>query len=418
MLLLCSRLLRCKQVMGLWFSQLLNHIRFDDKDNRTPRQARDKFAHIRDIWTLFHTNLSRHYHPGSNITVDEQLVPFRGRCSFIQYIPSKPDKYGIKIFWACDSETNYPLRGFPYLGREQTGPRPVTENNVAIGTNTVLKLTEDFKGSGRNVTCDNFFTSLDLAERLAKDNLTLVGTLRRNKPFLPTTFQAKKHLPLGESVFLFRKQSALVSYQSKKDKNVLMLSTMHSAPERCETSGKPEIVLTYNKTKGGVDALDQMAHAFTVKRKTKRWPLVIFFNIIDLSTIAARVIWQARLPDDKLSHDDNRQLFIIAIAREMVLEQVQRRASIPTLNLPIKQNIDTVLKSLLPTPPQAASTSTPQNQRKRPKPHATAQPEPKKQKRCSLCPGKTDRKTKTCCQKCYRHICKDHTVVMCLHCSE
>ena len=51
--------------------------------------------------------------PGDNITVDEQLVPFRGRCSFIQYMPSKPDKYGIKIFWACDSETAYPFRGAP-----------------------------------------------------------------------------------------------------------------------------------------------------------------------------------------------------------------------------------------------------------------------------------------------------------------
>ena len=50
----------------------------------------------------------------------------------------------------------------------------------------------------------------------------------------------------------------------------------------CTESQKPEIFLTYNKTKGGVDAVDQMAHAFTTKmengggvtdvpqRKTKR----------------------------------------------------------------------------------------------------------------------------------------------------
>lgn len=400
------------------FSHLLNHLRFDDKETRTPRQKRDKFAHIRELWDLFLLNLSRHYHPGQSITVDEQLVPFRGRCPFIQYIPSKPDKYGIKIFWVCDNETKYPLRGFAYLGREQTGPRPVTENNVAIGTNTVLKLTEDFTGSGRNVTCDNFFTNLDLAERLVKKNLTLVGTIRRNKPVLPETFQAKKNLPLGESAFLFRKETTLVSYQSKRAKNVLLLSTMHSAPERCEASGKPEIVLAYNKTKGGVDALDQMAHAFTVKRKTKRWPLVIFFNMVDLSTIAARVIWQAKLPEDKLSHEDNRQLFIIAAAREFVIQQIQRRTAVPTLNLPIKQNMDSVLKTLLPTASMPAATSTPTNKRKRSKPEAASQSEPKKQKRCSLCPAKRDRKTKTCCPKCDRHICKDHTVVMCTNCSE
>ncbi|GFN83764.1 hypothetical protein PoB_001027000 [Plakobranchus ocellatus] len=46
---------------------------------------------------------------------------------------------------------------------------------------------------------------------------------------------------------LFRSGNSLnpvVSYQSKKEKNVFLLSTMHSVPGRCETSGKPEIVLT------------------------------------------------------------------------------------------------------------------------------------------------------------------------------
>ena len=32
------------------------------------------------------------------LTVHEQLVPFRASCSFIQYIPSKPVKYGLKLF--------------------------------------------------------------------------------------------------------------------------------------------------------------------------------------------------------------------------------------------------------------------------------------------------------------------------------
>ncbi|KAF0026097.1 hypothetical protein F2P81_020834 [Scophthalmus maximus] len=33
---------------------------------------------------------------GTDVTVDERLVPFRGRCPFKQYILSKPGKYGIK----------------------------------------------------------------------------------------------------------------------------------------------------------------------------------------------------------------------------------------------------------------------------------------------------------------------------------
>ncbi|KRY40660.1 hypothetical protein T01_2992 [Trichinella spiralis] len=36
-------------------------------------------------------------HPGAHITVDEQLIPFHGRCSLIVRIKSKPGKYGIKL---------------------------------------------------------------------------------------------------------------------------------------------------------------------------------------------------------------------------------------------------------------------------------------------------------------------------------
>ena len=70
---------------------------------------------------------------------------------------------------------------------------------------------------------------------------------------------------------------------------------------------KPEIILKYNQTKGSMDSIDQMAMTFTTKRKTKRWPLVIFFNVLDLATIAPRVIFKQRYSIDSLAHEDHRQ---------------------------------------------------------------------------------------------------------------
>jgi hypothetical protein len=46
------------------------------------------------------------YNPGPNVTVDEQLMPFRGRCPFRQYM-SKPAKYRIRILAACDAASSY-----------------------------------------------------------------------------------------------------------------------------------------------------------------------------------------------------------------------------------------------------------------------------------------------------------------------
>ena len=38
---------------------------------------------------------------------------------------------------------------------------------------------------GHNITMDNFFTTVPLAEKLLKENLTIVGTLRKCKRDIP-----------------------------------------------------------------------------------------------------------------------------------------------------------------------------------------------------------------------------------------
>ena len=67
-----------------------------------------------------------------------------------------------------------------------------------------------------------------------------------------------------------------------------MLSTMHSQPEIESTlDQKPSIILFHNETKGGVGTLDRRLILYSIKRMTRRWPLVLFYNTIDVSTINA-----------------------------------------------------------------------------------------------------------------------------------
>ena len=74
------------------FSLLLRILRFDDLTTRAERARSDKFAPMRSLWDKFVDKCRRNYGPGPHLTVDEQLVPFRGRCPFKVYIPSKPAK--------------------------------------------------------------------------------------------------------------------------------------------------------------------------------------------------------------------------------------------------------------------------------------------------------------------------------------
>lgn len=100
------------------FQEVTRFIRFDNKDTRAERRNLDKLAAFRDIWEMFVARLSSIYNSGFDMTVDEQLVAFRGKCPFCQYMKSKPAKYGIKIRWVCDSKNSFPLNGQVYLGKQ------------------------------------------------------------------------------------------------------------------------------------------------------------------------------------------------------------------------------------------------------------------------------------------------------------
>lgn len=149
---------------------------FHDKLSR-PRRRHDKLSAIhkvRDLWTHC---LELLFSPDRDICVDEQLFLFRGRCNFKQYIPTKPAKYGLKIWTACDVKTSYAWRLQVYTGK--AGDRV----EVNQGMRVVLELTEGLQGNV--ITCDNFFTSFALAEELLRRKLALVGTIRKKKPELP-----------------------------------------------------------------------------------------------------------------------------------------------------------------------------------------------------------------------------------------
>ena len=51
------------------------------------------------------------------------------------------------------------------------------------GMRVIMDLTQEPRG--QNVTCDNFFTSYMLGQALLKRNITMLGTMRRNKTELP-----------------------------------------------------------------------------------------------------------------------------------------------------------------------------------------------------------------------------------------
>ncbi|KAL7369940.1 hypothetical protein ABVT39_013743 [Epinephelus coioides] len=108
-----------KATMGLRrYENIRRFIRFDDRRTRALRLETDHMTAFRYVWECFLDNCRRRFIPSDCVTIDEQLVPFRGRCRFLQYMPSKPAKYGLKIFWMCDARVPYAIDGTVYTGRQ------------------------------------------------------------------------------------------------------------------------------------------------------------------------------------------------------------------------------------------------------------------------------------------------------------
>lgn len=376
------------------FRFLLTCLRFDDIRNRAHRKETDKLAAIRFLIDQFNENCKKHYSLSELVTVDEMLDAFRGRCGFIQYIPSKPAKYGIKMFALTDARMFYTGHLEIYCGKQVAGPYLYDNTPHAI----VKRMVKCISKSGRNVTCDNWFTSIPLAvDLLENDKLTMVGTIRKNKREIPPFMTVAKDRPVESSIFAFRKNMTLVSYKPKKDKVVLVLSTLHdddsidSDSEKC----KPEIITFYNDTKSGVDKVDEMKCTYSVTRITRRWPFIIFSSLLNIAGINGYVIYKSN-SDSTIPRKD----YLKVLAKELLHDYMVMKVNLSSTPVNIKNRVKEILG--LPTAealPRAPQTTT--------------------RGRCNFCDRKKNRPTRFSCNVCNKFVCLEHvSAYLCSECSE
>ncbi|KAI5099947.1 dual specificity protein phosphatase 26 isoform X1 [Silurus meridionalis] len=290
------------------FISIMQHLRFDYEDMRAERVKTDKFAAISDIWTRFIKNCVESFTPGEHMTIDEQLFPTKVRCPFTQYIATKPDKFGIKFWLATDLETKYVCNASPYLGKD-----PSRQKGERLAENVVMNLMEPFLDNGRNVTTDNFFTSMSLSHRLLQRKTTLLGTVNKARRELPQLAKDTAQRELFSTSVLKSGSVCLTIYSPKKNKTVCVLSSMHQDVTIGDSrKRKPNMITDYNHMKCGVDVLDQMARMYSVRAATRRWPVAFFYNMLDLAAVNAYILYKACT-----GWTGKRRLFLSLLAKEL-----------------------------------------------------------------------------------------------------
>lgn len=161
-----------------------------------------------------------------------------------------------------------------------------------------------------------------------------------------------------------------------------------------EESRKPYMLTFYNSTKGGVDMVDEYKARYSVARTSNRWPLTLFFTLLNIAGINSFII----LKHNIRQFDMFRRKFLQTLSKELSRNYLLERLQLENLPRQLKRNIREITGTAEErNPPPSGEDEGPG--------------------RCHLCDWKKNRKSKKRCNVCRHFICKEHTQSTCTFCA-
>jgi hypothetical protein len=323
------------------------------------------------------------------------MVGFKGRLSFLQYLPRKPTKWGMKAFVLADSSNGYVYNWKLYTGKDKSLPLGEQSYPHAV----VLDLLKGLERRGHHVYVDNYYTSPALFSDLRDRGFGACGTVRANKRGLPIEMKATLERGAVISAYVDRSMMAL-KWMDKRP--VLMLTTIHNNSmttkvrrkrhregER-EEIRKPVAVDQYNQFMGGVDRSDQLLSYYGFTHRTVKWWRRAAFHLFDMAIVNSYVLYSSVHSSRKLTHEQ----FRIELAKELLLQaSVKVADDMPACHGRLQR----------PLPPQARLT-----ERHFPS-HLPSTPSGRRgQKECVVCSKKRGHGRKTTsfmCNQCQHPMC-------------
>nr|CAH7715063.1 unnamed protein product [Callosobruchus chinensis] len=184
------------------FHLLLKFLHFVDNSTISEKTKCRKLAKILPVLNYLRDKFMTTYVPERDVSIDESLIGWKGRLSWRQYIPSKRKRFGMKLFALCESSSGYMFNFIIYTGSDTNYIEKYAEEPATI--KIVLSLMDPLLGMGYRIFLDNFYTSIDLADKLSKHRTDCVGTMRVNRKGLPNDMKTK--LSKGQTIARYRKK--------------------------------------------------------------------------------------------------------------------------------------------------------------------------------------------------------------------
>lgn len=284
------------------FEQIVSCLHLSDNKQQPAKgePGYDKLYKVRKMLNLLNISFKSNAEMEQIVSVDEQMIPYKGTLQLKVYMKNKPSKWGIKV-WALAGQSGY-VHSFTIFGDNLIS----TEGELGIGASgqTVLNLVSDL-APGTQVFFDNYFASPGLLLALKEKQLPAACTLRANRlencP-LKTEKQLKKE---GRGSMDYKvSEEGIIVVKWFDNKEVTVGSNHYSVNptskvRRWDKSMKvylsiiiPFLILVYNKGMGGVDHCDQLLSFYRIKTKSRKWYRRVLYHFLDLCLVNAFILYK------------------------------------------------------------------------------------------------------------------------------
>ena len=195
------------------------HLADNTKQLAQGQPGYDKLFKLRPFMDPLIRSFQEAFVPQQQLSIDE-AISYKGRLSFLQYLPKKPKNWGMKAWALADSKLGYIYNWKLYCGKEEE------QGHEPLGERVVIELVSGLENKGYHVYFDNFCTSLTLCKRLFTLEFGSCGTIRIDWQGIPVTFkQAKPH---KGDITTYQDENIL-GLKWKDKRYVSVLSTIHDS---------------------------------------------------------------------------------------------------------------------------------------------------------------------------------------------
>ena len=287
------------------FEEILSVLHANDNEllKKQGEPGYDRLHKVRPLLTMINAQFKRNAEPEKCVSVDEQIIPFKGRHSMKVYMSKKPKKWGYKN-WVLAGQSGYVHRF--YLAGDNTVPPSDAVQSVGKSGDVVVILVE---GQPRHtyVFFDNYFASPALLLELKKQEIYGTCTMRKNRtnkcPLLTEKEMKKKDR--GYTDHMVSSETDVLVCQWLDNKVVSVASNIHSVNpthmvKRYNRKEKrhievscPHLIQQYNRNMGGVDKCDMLMSLYRNAMKSNKWYKRIMFHLFDLCVVNAWLLYRA-----------------------------------------------------------------------------------------------------------------------------